>query len=71
MGTRPAVLLGDRCWLQMSLRASHSKTQMAALTPLLRVLAAWVQLQVAPKISLAGEGGDLGVNNYGLVRVPS
>lgn len=42
---------------------------MAALTLLLHALAAWVQLQVAPNISLAGEGGDLGAHNYGLVGV--
>lgn len=63
MGTRPAILLGARCRLQMSLRDSHSRAQMVALTLSLRVLAASVQLQVAPTISLAGEEGDLRVNN--------
>lgn len=63
MGTRPAVLPGDRCCLQMPLRGSHSRAQMVALTLLLYALAASAQLQVAPNISLAGEEGELGVNN--------
>lgn len=63
MGTRPAILLGARCCLQMSLRDSHSRAQMVALTLLLHALAASVQLQVAPTVSLAGEEIDLRVNN--------